>query len=55
MLETLLNGRLDAWWEWVIIIVVAAPVWGAFLYVLAHYTKTCVLGIIEVAQRLRTG
>lgn len=32
MLETLLNGRLDTWYEWTVIILVGFPIWGTILY-----------------------
>ena len=32
--ETLLNGRLDAWYEWAILVVISVPVWAPVLCVL---------------------
>jgi len=34
MLETLSNGRLDAWWEYAILIIISIPVWLPFLWLL---------------------
>ncbi len=35
MVETLLNGRLDAWWEIVILVIIGFPFWFPIIQVLA--------------------
>lgn len=36
MIETLLNGRLDVWWEFAILIIIGLPIWFPILQFVAY-------------------